>query len=399
MSAQPRRIVVVGASLGGLRAAEALRVGGFDGALTVVGDEPHLPYDRPPLSKQQLASDDPADSTTLPVPEGLGVDWRLGQPAVGLDPETRSVRLADGQELGYDGLVIATGSAARGWPNAVPAGVHTLRGRDDAIALRAELRPGRRLVVLGAGFLGGEIAATARGCGLEVTLVEASEQPLARAIGAEAGGYVAALHRESGIELRTGVTVSAFHGEPALTGVTLSDGTELAADVAVLALGAVPNTDWLVGTGLALDGGIGCDPYLRVLRADGSVLPGVVAAGDVVRWPHPLAGGAPVALGHWTNAVEQAVTAAHTLLHPEAPEPFTGVPSFWSDLHGVKIRSVGLPAVADEARVLEHDLPGRRLEVSYHRAGRLVGALTVNRVGRLAGYRRELQEELLGASV
>ncbi|GAA3039954.1 FAD-dependent oxidoreductase [Kitasatospora albolonga] len=397
MSGGLGRVLVVGASLGGLRAAEALRAGGYDGALTLVGAEPHPPYDRPPLSKQQLASEDPADATALPVPEGLGAEWLLGTPAVALDPDGRTVKLADGQELGWDGLVIATGSAARGWDGPVPQGVHTLRGRDDALALRAELRSGRRLLVVGAGFLGGEIAATARSRGLEVTVVEAAGQPLARAIGAEAGGYLAALHRESGIDLRTGVTVTAFRGGARLTGAVLSDGTELALDAAVLALGAVPNTGWLEGAGLALDGGVGCDAALRVLRADGSVLPGAVAAGDVVRWPHPLAGGARVALGHWTNAVEQAAAAARTLLHPGAPEPFTGVPSFWSDLHGVKVRSVGLPAFADEVRVVEHDLPGRRLEVSYHRAGALVGALTVNRVGRLAGYRRELEEVLLGA--
>ncbi|MFJ8046276.1 NAD(P)/FAD-dependent oxidoreductase [Kitasatospora sp. NPDC096147] len=395
MTGALRRVLVVGASLAGLRAADRLRAGGFDGELTVVGAEPHLPYDRPPLSKRQLATDDPAESTTLRLPDGLGARWLTGVPAVGLDPDGRTVKLADGQELGWDGLVIATGAAARGWHGPVPAGVHTLRGRDDAVALRAGLRAGRRLVVVGAGFLGGEIAATARACGLEVTLVEAAEQPLARAVGAEAGGYLAELHRESGIVLRTGVTVTAFHGEPGLTGVTLSDGTELPADLAVLALGAVPHTGWLAGAGLAPDGGLDCDPYLRALRADGSVLPGVVAAGDVVRWPHPLAGGARVTLGHWSNAVEQAATAAHTLLHPDEPQPFTGVPSFWSDLHGVKLHSVGLPAFADRAEVLEHDLPGRRLEIAYHRAGRLVGALTVNRVGRLAGYRRELHEALL----
>ncbi|OII68872.1 FAD-dependent oxidoreductase [Streptomyces sp. CC77] len=390
-------IVVVGASLAGLRAAEALRSRGFAGTLTIVGDEPHLPYDRPPLSKQVLTSDVEPDVTGLALPEGLDADWRLGRPAVGLDLEARTVTLSDGADVPYDGLVIATGSAARGWPAsrpAPPAGVVTLRGWDDAVALRGSLEPGRRLVVVGAGFLGGEIAAAGVARGLDVTLVEAADQPLERAIGAEPGAYIAALHREAGIDLRTGTTVTDFHAAPdgRLTGVVLSDGSTVPADTAVLALGAVPSTGWLEGSGLALDGGVHCDASLRALRTDGSTAPGVVAAGDVARVPHRLADGQPLALGHWTNAVEQGAAAAATLLAAEEAEPYTGVPSFWSDLYGARIRSVGLPAAADEARIVEHDLPGRRLEVSYHRSGRLVGALTIGRTARLAFYRSTLQE-------
>ncbi|WP_415950095.1 NAD(P)/FAD-dependent oxidoreductase [Streptomyces sp. KLOTTS4A1] len=392
-----RSVVVVGASLAGLRAAEALRARGFTGTLSIVGDEPHLPYDRPPLSKQVLTSDVRPEATELPRPEGLSADWLLGRPATGLDLETRTVTLEDGAGLPYDGLVIATGSAARGWPAsrpAPPAGVVTLRGRDDALALRAAMEPGRRLVVVGAGFLGGEIAAAARHRGLDVTLVEAESQPLRRAIGAGVGAYIAALHREAGIDLRTGTTVTGFDttSDGRLGGVRLSDGSSLASGLAVLALGAVPATGWLAGSGLALEGGVHCDPYLRVLRADGSVVPNVVAAGDIARVPQRLADGERLALGHWTNAVEQAAAAAANLLAPRTPEVFAGVPSFWSDLYGARIRSVGLPAAADEARILEHDLPGRRLEVSYHRAGRLVGALTVGRTARLGAYRSALQE-------
>ncbi|MCH0541227.1 FAD-dependent oxidoreductase [Streptomyces sp. MUM 203J] len=392
-----KTVVVVGASLAGLRAAEALRARGFTGTLTIVGDEPHLPYDRPPLSKQVLTSDVRPDVTELPRPDGLSADWLLGRAATGLDLDTRTVTLQDGAGLPYDGLVIATGSAARGWPAGrpvPPAGVVTLRGWDDALTLRATLEPGRRLVVVGAGFLGGEIAAAARARGLEVTLVEAAAQPLERAIGSAAGAYIAALHREAGIDLRTGTTVTDFHAtsDGRLTGVQLSDGSSLASDIAVLALGAVPSTDWLAGSGLALEGGVHCDPYLRALLADGSVVPNVVAAGDVARVPHRLAGGERLALGHWTNAVEQGTAAAANLLAPQTPARFDEVPSFWSDLYGARIRSVGLPATADAARIVEHDLPGRRLEVSYHRAGRLVGALTIGRTARLAFYRSALQE-------
>ncbi|MET9440287.1 FAD-dependent oxidoreductase [Streptomyces sp. NPDC006610] len=391
-----RAVVVVGASLAGLRAAEGLRAQGFTGTLTVVGDEPHPPYDRPPLSKQVLTAAETPPVTRLPQAEALNADWRLGSAAVGLDLDARAVTLADGDRVPYDGLVIATGSAAREWPGEQPPppGVITLRGWDDALELRTRLEPGRRLVVIGAGFLGGEIAAAARARDVDVTLVEAAAQPLERAVGAAVGAYIAALHRQAGIDLRTGSTVSGFHTGPdgRLSGVELSDGSTLSADTAVLALGAVPSTGWLAGSGLRLEGGVHCDTRLRALRDDGSVAEGVVAAGDVARVPHRLAGGERLALGHWTNAVEQGAAAAATLLAPGTAEPFTAVPSFWSDLYGARIRSVGLPSAADEARVVEYDLARRRLEVGYHRAGRLVGALTIGRTGRLASYRGALQE-------
>ncbi|MFD7702820.1 NAD(P)/FAD-dependent oxidoreductase [Streptomyces caelestis] len=397
-----RALVVVGASLAGLRAARTLRERGFTGALTIVGDEPHPPYDRPPLSKRVLTAPDRPPDVELPVPHGLEARWRLGQAATRLDLVTRTVTLADGARLRYDGLVIATGSAARSWPAAKPsppAGVVTLRSRDDALALRAALAAGGPLVVIGAGFLGGEIAAAARERGLDVTLVEAASQPLENAIGTTAGAYVAALHREAGIDPRTSTTVEGFltGADGRLAGVRLSDGTAVRAGTAVLALGGTPSTGWLAGSGLAHDGGVHCDPYLRVLRTDGSVVPDVVAAGDVARVPQPLADGERLALGHWTNAVEQGAAAAATLLAGQDPaqalRPFAAVPSFWSDLHGARIRSVGLPAVADETRVVEHDLAGRRLDISYHRAGRLVGALTIGRTGRLASYRSALATE------
>ncbi|TQL18150.1 NAD(P)/FAD-dependent oxidoreductase [Streptomyces sp. SLBN-134] len=391
----PRAVVIVGASLAGLRTAEALRAQGFIGTLTIVGAEPHLPYDRPPLSKQVLTAQTEPPGIALPLPGALDARWLLGRPATGLDATARTVTLADGTLLKYDGLVLATGSAARAAPAALaepPRGVFTLRGLDDALALRAELAPGRRLVVVGAGFLGGEVAAAARSRGLHVTLVEAAAQPLERAVGTVAGAYVAALHRAAGIGLRTRTTVTGFRAgaDGRVTGVELSTGDAVPADVVLLALGSVPATGWLAGSGTAVGQGVHCDPSLRVLYPDGSVVEGVVAAGDVARVPQPLAGGARLALGHWTNAVEQGTTAAATLLAAGTPAPFTAVPSFWSDLHGARIRSVGLPAVADEARVVEHDLANRRLEVAYHRKGRLVGALTIGRTARLAAYRTAL---------
>lgn len=388
-----RHLVIVGASLAGLRAAETLRQHGFTGRLTVVGGETHPPYDRPPLSKQLLTSDTPVE-VALPVPGDLDVEWRLGSPAVRLEPDRRVLTLADGTRLPYDGVLLATGADARGWPRPaqVPAhGVVTLRTRDDAVALRAHLRPGARLVVVGGGFLGSEVAAAARARGAEVTIVHSGQQPLDRSAGAEVGSFVAALQREAGIDLRTGTTVTRFRSEDGrVTGTELADGTALAADVVLLALGAVPATAWLAGSGLDIENGVRCDRRLRALDVHGAVVPGVVAAGDVARVPQPLAGGEAMPLGHWTNAAEQGAAAARTLLSPDEAPAFTGVPSFWSDLHGARIRSIGLPALHDEVRVHEHDLMGRRLDVSYHREGRLVGALTVNRTARLAAYRKQL---------
>lgn len=405
---RPRDIVIVGASLAGLRAADTLRAEGYTGTLTIVGAEQHAPYDRPPLSKQFLADSTPAD-TALPVPDGLGASWLLGRSAVGLDPDSRIVTLADGTRLPYDGLLIATGAAARsgvipGEPGS-DQGVFTLRGRDDATALRAALTPGRRLLVVGAGFLGGEVAAAGRALGLDVTLVEAGSVPLERAVGTEVGAFMGMLHREAGIDLRTGTTVAEFRtatasaavtepGSPvgALTGARLSDGRTLAADVALLALGAVPATGWLAGSGIEAAGGVPTDARLRALFPDGSVVPGVVAAGDAARVPQPLASGAAPALGHWSGAVEQGAAAARTLLLGETAPVFAEVPSFWSDVHGVRLRSVGLPALGDTVKVHECDREARRLEASYHLDGRLVGALTIGRTSRLAAYRRALAE-------
>ncbi|MBO1331386.1 NAD(P)/FAD-dependent oxidoreductase [Streptomyces sp. VRA16 Mangrove soil] len=390
-------MVIVGASLAGLHAAHTLRDEGFAGELTLIGDEPHLPYDRPPLSKGQLASDARDADVDLPVADDVDAAWLLGTAATGLDLAHRVVRLADDRLIPFDGLVMATGTSARTpapaqRPPLTP--VFTLRTRDDAARLRDELLPHRHAVVVGGGFLGSEVAASIRGHGLDVTLVTSASQPLARVVGAAAGSYAAALHREAGITVLTGQTATAEASAGRLAGGSLSNGSLPAADLVVLALGGTPNTGWLSGSGVAVDHGVICDPYLRVRHEDGSVLPGVVAAGDVVRLPHPLADGRLVALGHWSNAVDQAATAARNLLRSDDVHPFTSVPSFWSDLHGVTLRAVGLPSEADDHQVAEYDLPARKLQVTHHRDGRPVGALSVGRNGWLAARRRALTDSL-----
>jgi NADPH-dependent 2,4-dienoyl-CoA reductase/sulfur reductase-like enzyme len=366
-----RHIVVVGASLAGLRTAEALRRLGHQGPITIVGAESHPPYDRPPLSKDLLSGRLAPDRARLPQATDLNAGWVLGVPAVALHPEAGEVELADGRVIRYDGLVIATGTrAAPGGPGAV-----TLRSLDDAIAIRDQLRPGRRVTVLGGGFLGNEIAAVARQRGCEVQLVIRQALPLLPAVGEPVAALIAELHRRAGVVLRPGQ-----QAEP----------TEWSADLVIAATGSVPNTEWLRGSGLlpAADGLL-CDQWLRPLRAAGNVVPDIVAAGDVVRWPHPLADGELVSLGHWSNAVDQAETAARNLLFPDRPVAFEAVPSFWSDLYHVQLRAVGLPRLGSPT-VEEHDPDRMRLVVTYYRDSRLVGAVTVNRTSRLARYRTDL---------
>lgn len=390
-----KRIVVVGASLAGLHSAQALRRHGHTGEIVVLGDEPHMPYDRPPLSKQLLDGTATRTQLDLPVDPGLDATWLLGRRAVALDVGSREIHLADGPPLRYDGLVIATGSRARAWPGSAPPGLMTLRTVEDAQSLSRALDRTRRLLVIGAGFLGGEIAAAARRRALHVTLAEPRSVPLLAAAGPAVGAFVADLHVEAGIDLRlsTGVTALETGPDGRLSGALLTDGTRVAADLAVAALGAVPNTEWLDGSGLQLDRGLVVDNRCRTRLADGTPADRIVAAGDVTRWPHPLSSDL-LSTGHWTHAVEQADVAAHNLLHPHEAPAYRPVPSFWSDLHGTAMRSVGLPHVADTTEIHERDAHARRLVASYSARGRLVATLTVNRTSKLAAPRLALAQHL-----
>ncbi|MFF0107329.1 NAD(P)/FAD-dependent oxidoreductase [Streptomyces hirsutus] len=361
-----RRIVVVGASAAGLAAAETLRRAGHDGPLTLVGDEPHAPYDRPPLSKQILSGTWPAGRLPLRRDEdldALDLDLRWGTAATGLDLADRAVRLADGSRVPYDGLIVATGVRPRRLPG---EGAHVLRTLDDALALRDVLTPGTRLVVVGAGFLGAEAAAVARGLGVHVTLLEPSPVPLAHAVGTEVGGMLSRVHLEHGVELRTSVTVT----EVVEDGVRLADGEVVEADEILVAVGSLPNTGWLADSGLALGDGVVCDEYCEAA-------PGVYAAGDVARWYNPLFG-TSMRIEHRTNAAEQGMAAARNLLAPpEARTPFAPVPYFWSDQYGLRIQAYGCLRGHDEVAVVDGDMAERRFVAAYRRGGRLTGALAV----------------------
>ncbi|GHH14961.1 pyridine nucleotide-disulfide oxidoreductase [Streptomyces lanatus] len=358
--------MVVGASAAGLAAAETLRREGYDGTLTLVGDEPHAPYDRPPLSKQILSGE--WSTQQLPLRayadlDALNLDLRLGLAATGLDVTDRTVRLANGSGVPYDGLILATGVRPRRLPG---EGAHVLRSLDDALALRDRLSPGRRLVVVGAGFLGAEAAAVAWRLGCEVTLLEPAPVPLAHAVGTEVGRVLSQAHLDHGVNLRTGVTVA----EVTEDGVRLADGELVEADEILVAIGSLPNTEWLTDSGLAVGDGVVCDQYCEVAQ-------GVYAAGDVARWHNPLFGVA-MRIEHRTNAAEQGMAAARNLLAaPEARRPFAPVPYFWSDQYDMKVQAYGYLRGHDEVAVVEGDLADRRFLAAYRTGQRLTGVLSV----------------------
>ena len=392
-------VVIVGASLAGLRAAESLRKEGFRGRLTLIGDEPCEPYDRPPLSKQVLTGRAAPESTVLPQARGLDVEWRLGTAAAGLDLRGKRVRLANGDEVGFDRLLIATGTRARPWPNPVEAaleGVVTLRGRDDAKRLRRELNAGpRRVLVIGAGFTGSEIASACRELDLPVTVTERAATPLAGALGGVIGGVAARMHREQGVDLRCGVSVTSLEGDGAghVRRAHLDDGTTLDVDVAVVALGALRNTEWLRDSGLgAGPGGVACDAGCRVFDMYGIVTDDIFAAGDVARSPHPLFGYEFLVLEHWSNAVVQAEVAAHNMLRTQSERrPYLHVPTFWSFQFGVGIKSVGVPALGEEVLIVQGSTDERRFVALYGHRGRTVAAVAFDQGKWLEFYLDQIE--------
>ncbi|MEV5378427.1 FAD-dependent oxidoreductase [Streptomyces nondiastaticus] len=392
------RIVIVGASLAGLRAAETLRDEGFEGELTLVGDEPRLPYDRPPLSKQVLLGKAGAEDCGLPGRRALGARWRLGVRATGLDPDAKSVVLADGERLPFDRLLIATGTRARPWPvpdEAALEGVFTVRTSEDAGRLAAALDAGPgRVLVIGAGFTGSEVASACRERGLEVTVAERGRAPLIGALGGTVGDWATKLQRAHGVDLRCGVTVTALmSADGRLTGAEFSDGSRIEADVAVVCLGAVRNTEWLADSGLAAGPrGVACDAGCRVFNMYGIVTDDVFVAGDVARFPHPLFEYQLIALEHWGNAVAQAEVAAHNMVSPGPQRrPHLAVPSFWSGQFGLSIKSVGVPTFSDQVVIAQGSPEDRRLVAVYGYRGRITAAVTVNRAKWLEHYQRLIE--------
>jgi len=390
-----KTITVVGASLAGLYAATELRSQGFDGTLRIVGDEPHRPYDRPPLSKGFLTGDLSPAQLALAEPEdeaGLDAEWLTGHRATGLDVRERTVVLDDGRRLGTDGLVIATGASARRLPGPRYDGVHTLRTLDDAVALRGELARGpRHVVVIGGGFIGAEVASSCQATGHHVTVVEAARTPLIGQLGEEMAAECAKLHGDHGVSLFCGTGVERLHGEPDGRGrqrvcaVELSDGRVLSADVVVVGIGASPNTGWLEGSGLALGDGVLCD------GGGLTDVPGVAAAGDVART-------AGVRHEHWTNATAQASAVARNLLAGTALEVPSRPPYFWSDQYGVRIQFAGRRGAADTVRVVEGSPEDRSFLAVYEDGDRTTAVLALNRPRSFGRLRKRLAAGTAGAA-
>ncbi|MDC3987033.1 NAD(P)/FAD-dependent oxidoreductase [Polyangium jinanense] len=381
----PSSVLVVGASAGGLAVAEALRREGYEGRLSLLGAERHLPYDRPPLSKKVLSGAWKPEQAQL-RPESaltkLDVELVLGDAAIRLDVAAREVTTASGRSLRADVVVLATGLEARRLPGQEAwAGVHVLRTVDDTLALRADLLAGPRVVVAGDGVLGTEIAATARGMGLEVTMVGPQSAPLANQLGLQVGGYLAKFHEDQGVKLRLGIGVQELLGaEGRVHGVRLANGEVLPADVVVVAIGSRPAIGWLAGSGLQLADGIVCDSRCQAAA-------GIYAVGDVARWHHEGLG-TGVRLENRTNAVEQAMAVAANILGKD--RPYTPVPYFWTDQYDAKIQVHGFVGADAEVAIVEGDPALRQFVALYGSRGKVIGVLGWNMVKQTRQHRQHV---------
>ena len=387
-------VVIVGSSLAGLRAAETLRLDKYEGRIIIVGAEDRQPYDRPPLSKKVLAGEWEAERISLRKSEDLdklNVDWKLGSAATALDAKNRIITLASGETISFDGLIIATGSGVRKLPNHPDwKGVHVVRTLDDSLNLRADLNPGARLVVIGAGFIGLEVAATAKARGCEVTVLEGAPAPMMRGLGAEMGQAAALVHADNGVQLRCDVKVAGLvEGSPgAVGGVALDGGEIVPADVVVVGIGVVPATQWLENTELELRDGVVCDTTLN------AGVSGIYAAGDICRWFNNLYD-QEMRVEHWTTASEQGAAAASNLLavsRGEQPKPYAAVPFFWSDQFTARIQFLGRANGDEIAHVVVGSPEERSFVALYEKDGYLKAALGVSRPKQLMPFRKLLAE-------
>lgn len=385
-----RVIAIVGAGLAGLRAAEALRRAGWSERIVVFGDESHLPYNRPPLSKKFLLDGGGRhDDVALRMRSSeYETEWRLGNPVTGCDLATRTLRLADGSSLVFDGLVAATGVAPRRLPESVGGARRVLRTVDDANTIAAALAPGVRIVVIGAGFIGCEVAAAATARGCEIDVVALDPVPMAVPLGRMVGAELERRHGNAGVRFHLGRSVVKAEERH----VELDNGRILDADLVVEAIGSRPNTDWLTGNGLDLSDGVACDPWLRL-----GGKPGAVAAGDIARFPNARFDDVPRRVEHWQIAADTALQAAKTLIADldgtEPPAEFATVPTFWSDQGVASIRSFGSPGLGEQCTVLEGELTGEGA-IGYTRGGALVAVVLLGMAKQAGFYLRRLTEEL-----
>lgn len=383
-------VVVVGGGVAGTRAAETLREEGYDGELTLVGDERHAPYHRPPLSKKLLTGKVHRAGVDLAPQFDFDAHVRRGASALALDMSSRTVQLRDEDQdlsLRFDGLVIASGAVPRAWPgDPVPDGVMLLRTVEDCLAIRERLGSRPRVVVVGGGFIGAEVAASCRSIGLDVVLIEKAAAPLLAALGEELAPRWAELHQEHGVDVRVGVGVDGFVGNGHVEAIRLTDGSQVPADLVIVGLGVTPATDWLDGSGLRIDDGVVCDATGTVEGATD-----VVAAGDVARWWHPLYE-RHLRVEHWDHAGRQGAAAARTLLAGrEHAQPYTEVPYFWSDQYDVKLQMLGVPTGYDTMEIIEGDPATWEFVAAFGRGGCTIAVLgTVT--GRVYAYRDAIEK-------
>lgn len=381
--------VVVGASLAGLRAVEAARRAGYTGPITLIGDEPHLPYNRPPLSKEFLSEGaEPEHHLDADGFAALGVTLRLGVAATGLDAVRRAVLLSDGGEVHYDRLLVATGSSPRRAAHLPDMpGVFMLRTLDHAAGIRRTLGEESKVIIVGAGFIGSEIASSAKKRGANVTIVEAAPVPLVRAVGEAVGEAISRLHERNGVRLLRGTQVEELFGEDRVRAVRLSSGESIAADLVIVGIGAAPATAWLAGSGVELDtrdGGVLCDAFLQ------STIPGVYAAGDLAHWPNGALD-LTMRAENWTNAAEQGAQAATNAVAPHLARPYEQVPYFWSDWYGHRIQFVG-SALAESVSFASGGPDEDRFVALYRSGDRLIGAATLNEPRKIMKLRRVIGE-------
>ncbi len=396
-----QHVVIVGASLAGLNAAETLRSEGYAGRISLIGDEAEDPYDRPPLSKQLLTGEWDADRLPLRTSDELAdLDLHMlgGRRATGLDSRSRLLRLDQDESLDFDGLIIGTGARPISLPfGAELQGVHTLRSRSDALRIRSDLETSRRVAVIGAGFIGAEVASSARARGLDVTMIEALGAPMLGPLGAELAEWAKGLHAEAGVQMRFDARVADLVGEGRVEAAVLEDGSRIEADTVVVGIGVRPNVEWLADSGLTIGDGLICDQYCRAA-------PQIYAAGDVARWPNGLFAHFQYAqpqrtmrIEHWTNAVEQGMAAARNLILESRGEPleaFTPVPYFWSDQHGLSIMASGITSPRDEFRLVHGSLDSNRFAAIYGLRGYLTGVVAVGWPRMLRRYQAMIRDQV-----
>jgi 3-phenylpropionate/trans-cinnamate dioxygenase ferredoxin reductase subunit len=385
-------VIIVGASMGGLRAAEALRRFGYAGPITVIGEERHAPYNRPPLSKEVLAAEVSHEAVAFPQRESTAdVNWVLHTRVESADLEHGTVTDSNGETHSYGTLIIATGLRPKRLevPNGELTGRHAVRTLDDAIALRKDLKPGARVVVLGAGFIGCEVAATARKLGCEVTVVAPGSHPITRPLGIELAKELQRRHEAMGVKFLMKTSVTELVGTTAIEGVLLDTGNVVFCDVLIEAIGSYPNTEWLEGNDLDLSNGVLTDNDMRAVKASGEAWPNVFAIGDVARFANPLFDETPRRVEHWNIPTDTAKRVAQVFTG-QAEGPFAPIPSFWSDQYDMHILAYGLLALADEVKLIAGELEGECV-FGYYREGKMVGVCGIGMRTTVMGYRKEFE--------